>query len=248
MQTLRLIGVLDVKSGAVVRAVGGRRSEYRPVQSRWTCSTKPVDVARALRAAYRLDTFYLADLDAIVDGTAPAVAMYQQIRQLGCALWVDAGLHEAAAAAPLAETGVEGIVSGLESLVGPEELQQMCRVYCERIVFSLDLSGGKPLGERSTWNAGDAYAIAAKAMEAGVRRMIVLDLARVGEGQGTGTEELCGRLVRMFPEGEIFVGGGMRDTLDLRRIQEAGVHGVLIASALHDGRIQPEDLNYLGTR
>ena len=47
----RLIPVLDLMNGKVVRAVGGRRDEYRPVVSTLTPSTEPVEVAMALLAA-----------------------------------------------------------------------------------------------------------------------------------------------------------------------------------------------------
>jgi phosphoribosylformimino-5-aminoimidazole carboxamide ribotide isomerase len=65
----------------------------------------------------------------------------------------------------------------------------------------------------------------------------VLDLARVGEGGGTGTEELCARLASAHPEVELIAGGGVRGIADVRRLGEAGVAAVLVASALHEGRL-----------
>ena len=64
----------------------------------------------------------------------------------------------------------------------------------ERMVFSLDLRGGVPLtgGE-------DAWAVASEAVARGARRVLVLDLARVGEGGGVGTEALCARLTATHP-------------------------------------------------
>src|SRR5262249_61384230 len=62
---MRLIPVLDVRDSMVVRGVGGRRSEYRPVVSRLTSSTAPLDVARALVDSFHPRELYLADLDAI---------------------------------------------------------------------------------------------------------------------------------------------------------------------------------------
>ncbi|HVK07511.1 MAG TPA: HisA/HisF-related TIM barrel protein, partial [Gemmataceae bacterium] len=92
---MRLIPVLDVLHGVVVRGVGGRRNEYRPVVSRLTSSTEPVEVARALIGHVRPAELYLADLDAI-QGRPPAFAVYRAIRDLGVSLWVDAGVRDAA--------------------------------------------------------------------------------------------------------------------------------------------------------
>src|SRR5947209_16760035 len=104
--------------GVVVRGVGGRRNEYRPVQSRLTNSCDPVDVARAFVDKFRPRRLYLADLDAI-GGASSAWVLYRDIRQLGVELWVDAGVRSAEEAVALAEAGVEGVVCGLETLPGP---------------------------------------------------------------------------------------------------------------------------------
>ena len=44
---------------------------------------------------------------------------------------------------------------------------------------------------------------------------------------------------------EVFAGGGVRDLADLGRLRQCGVAGVLVASALHDGRLRPEQLQAL---
>ena len=58
-----------------------------------------------------------------------------------------------------------------------------------------------------------------------------------GVSGGIGTEELCARLKRTYPEVQITAGGGVRGIDDVRRLVEIGVDRVLVASALHDGRI-----------
>jgi phosphoribosylformimino-5-aminoimidazole carboxamide ribotide isomerase len=72
--------------------------------------------------------------------------------------------------------------------------------------------------------------------------LIVLDLARVGLGGGTGTEALSARLAEAYPDVEVFAGGGVRGSEDLHRLRACGAAGVLVASALHDRRLQPGDL------
>ena len=82
-------------------------------------------------------------------------------------------------------------------------------------------------------------------MALGVRRMIVLDLARVGIGEGTGTEKLCARLTAAHPSLEVIAGGGVRGPEDLRRLTGCGVRTALVASALHDGRLTRRRLGWL---
>jgi phosphoribosylformimino-5-aminoimidazole carboxamide ribotide isomerase len=243
---VRVIPVLDLKGGVVVRGVGGRRDEYRPVVSTLTDSARPLDVARAFRDRLGLSEYYLADLDAIAGGP-PALDVYRALAAEGFRLWVDAGLRDAADAAPLGEAAVARVVAGLETLAGPDVLSRTCATMgAARVVFSLDLKGEQPLGDAAAWGNADPYAIAEAALRRGVRHVIVLDLARVGVSGGTGTEALCARIVGAHPGVAVIAGGGVRDAADLLRLRRVGVKGVLVASALHDGRLGRADLEALG--
>lgn len=242
---MQIIPVLDLKAGLVVRGIAGRRSQYRPIVSRLTASTRPLDVARAFREQFGLDLLYLADLDAIA-GQPPSSVCYRQLQEEGFRLWVDAGLRSAADAGPLLEMKVAGVIAGLETLAGPEELLSLATVAGpEQLIFSLDLKNGVPVIGGAGWTGLSVEALVAEVVACGIRRVIVLDLARVGVGAGTGTGELCRRLGQLQPTVEIIAGGGVRGIEDLRRLQADGVGGVLLASALHDGKITRADLRHL---
>jgi phosphoribosylformimino-5-aminoimidazole carboxamide ribotide isomerase len=234
-----IVPVIDLLNGQVVRGVAGRRAEYRPIQSRLVPGAAPADVARAFRDRFGFTALYLADLDAIA-GRAPATAVYRDLHQLGFRLWVDAGIHGADDAAALVAAGVHSVVAGLETVAGPQAVGQLCdRLGPDRVVFSLDLKGGQPLTRPGLW-PGDPWDIALNAIGRGVRRLLVLDLARVGVGEGVGTEALCARLRRHDAGLEITAGGGVRGVEDVERLHACGVDYVLVASDLHDGRIAPD--------
>lgn len=90
---------------------------------------------------------------------------------------------------------------------------------------------------RAAWGTDDPAAIASLAIEAGVVRFIHLDLARVGTGRGV-------EVPAVLPsEGvEWIVGGGIAGIEQVRELARAGFNGVLVGSALHDGRITAGDL------
>jgi len=229
-------------NGVVVRGIAGRRDDYRPILSCLTTSARPLDVARAFREHFGLTDVYLADLDAIA-GQPPAFAVYAVLQEDGFRLSIDAGVRSAADGITLAAKGVEVIVAGLETLAGPADLAELCRqVGGSRVVFSLDLKDGRPLGDLAAWQETDALALVSRAVACGVRRLMVLDLARVGGGGGTGTEDLCRRLALGFPGVDVLAGGGVHSVADLERLRQCGVAGVLMASALHDGRLSRADV------
>lgn len=236
---MQIIPVLDIKGGVVVRGIAGRRSEYRPIVSRLTASTSPLEVAEAFRRHFHFSELYLADLDAIA-GAPPNTALYASLQERGFRLWVDAGVRESIRATLLADVGVNRIVLGLETIHGPDILTD-CRsqLGADRLIFSLDLKAGKPLGDLSAWQSDDVLGIAEEAIACGIQRLLVLDLARVGVSEGTGTDELCRRLAVSHPDLQLIAGGGIRSQADIDHLAACGVAWVLVASALHDGRLTP---------
>ena len=238
---MRVLPVIDLMHGEVVRGIAGRRSEYRPIQSILTTDAQPRTVGRALFDAGFRDV-YLADLDAIA-GAEPAWSTYETLMSVGLSLAVDAGLSTAEGTRPVAQftsdgRQLSGVVAGLESVAGPSELAALCAMVGRaRLIFSLDMKVGQPLAQSRAWAGLTSAQIADIAVRMGVRRMIVLDLASVGMGAGAGTEPLVRNLRCRHPELELIAGGGVRGWHDLRSLAAAGCDAALVASALHDGRL-----------
>ncbi len=239
---MHILPVIDLLGGNVVRGLAGNRAAYRPVESVLAPHPTPAAIGRAFAEQFGFTDVYIADLDAIA-GTPPAWADYEAIAAAGLELWVDAGVGNVRRASELARAGVSDrplhrIIVGLESLAGEASLHEIAAaVGPDRLVFSLDLRNGRPLTTAKDFAERSPGQIAAIVYAAGLREMIVLDLARVGVGQGTGTETLVRQLREDFPELKLIGGGGIRGMEDVDRLVKSGLSRVLVASALHDGRI-----------
>lgn len=240
----RIVPVLDVMNGQVVRAVGGRRDEYRPVVSKLTASTDPVEVAKALGEATGASELYIADLDAITgaDGSGRVVA--ELAERVECRLFVDLGIRtpDDFASVPRRKNVVP--VLGCETLADPDPALAAGFEFLSDWAFSLDLFQGKLLGNWRAWgdfgvrSAEDVWEMAASAaMQMGAGTLIVLDLADVGTMGGPSTEYWCKKIRATIPEVEVITGGGVRTWDDVERLGEAGADGVLVASALHEGAL-----------
>jgi phosphoribosylformimino-5-aminoimidazole carboxamide ribotide isomerase len=246
-----LIPVVDIRGGKAVRAVAGDRQRYAPLVSRWTQSVEPATVVRAVHDAFGLPACYVADLDAIEsrarsadrsDSPAPGnrCAIAEMCRS-GIRLTLDAGVTTVEHAVELAELGVNQVVVASESLPDPDALAAIVRALGpEHVTFSLDLKLGRPLVACAGWNQVTPLAIGDIAVHCGVRRLIVLDLAAVGTGTGLASLPLCESLRQRHPELHITSGGGVSSLDDVHRGASAGLDALLIASALHDGRLSPE--------
>ena len=110
----------------------------------------------------------------------------------------------------------------------------------EKLVFSLDLKQGVPMAHPDAWPESAPVEIADSVIDAGVIRLIVLDLAGVGTGSGPPTLDLCRRIRSRHGGIELITGGGIRGQRDISDATHAGVDAVLVASALHDGSLLPD--------
>src|SRR5687768_11199822 len=98
---MRVIPVIDLLGGQVVRGIAGQRELYRPIVSDISPTAMPADVARAFVERFGSDTAYIADLDAIACHSADPplfVEAYRRIAEPGLRLWLDAGVGTPVAA------------------------------------------------------------------------------------------------------------------------------------------------------
>jgi phosphoribosylformimino-5-aminoimidazole carboxamide ribotide isomerase len=241
---LRVIPVLDVRGGRAVLARGGRRDTYAPVRSLLVAGGAgeggdAIALARAYRDILDCDEWYVADLDALA-GDAVQRALLGALAGLRGRLLVDAAVTTPQRARELVADGAARVVVGLETLPSFDALALVARaIGPNRVVFSLDLRDGAPLGEAPL--SGTPLEVARAAVTAGAGAIIVLDLARVGSGRGVDFV-LVEALRRAFPRVELLAGGGIGTARDLERLAAAGLDAALVATALHDGRIKRDDV------
>jgi len=241
---MKIIPVIDVLGGRVVHAVRGRRKEYQPLKSNLCASTDPVDVAAALKAL-GFGELYVADLDAITGGQANFSIFKNIADKTGLKLMVDAGVDTLKKAESVLESHVSKVIIGTETLPSTSLVAEAIRLFgSEKIMVSLDLMGDRVISGFELGTLKDTVALLREFQEAGVSQVIVLDLARVGSEEGVNVPFL--REVLRNIKVYVYVGGGVRDVKDLMELKGVGVFGVLVATALHSGKISLKELKQAG--
>jgi phosphoribosylformimino-5-aminoimidazole carboxamide ribotide isomerase len=237
----RLIPVLDVLNGVVVHAIAGNRRRYQKLTSPLCRSADPVEVAVRLKEKFGFSELYLADLDSIL-GAKTNFNLYEQMKSgTELKLMVDAGLTDFR---EVLRRGASFIVMGTEILPSLSLLEEAVRSLGEeRVVFSLDTDEGRLRSPSEEIAKLTPARLAEEATGLGVKRLILLDLSRVGTERGVNLRLV--NEVRERVEAELLVGGGVCGVEDVKRLKQAGVNGVLLSTALHKGRIKPEDLEDL---
>ena len=242
---MRVTPVLDLMAGRAVAARGGDRATYAPVRSVLASGEgDALALARAFRDVLGCVEWYVADLDAIRGG-APQWPLIRALADLGGGrLLLDVATTTVERGEEALAAGADRVVVGLETLDAFAQLEAIVgRVGSARVVFSLDLRNGAPLVRPGAphGETGLPLALARRAVAAGVHALLVLDLARVGTGTGVDLD-LVRRIRRALPDIELLAGGGVAGPADLARLAAAGCDGVLVASALHDGRLTASDV------
>jgi phosphoribosylformimino-5-aminoimidazole carboxamide ribotide isomerase len=244
---MRIIPVLDMMGGQVVQGIQGDRAHYQPVKSVLTPSCSPLAVARALSAETGCDALYVADLDAIEGRGAQREPIRELAVEIPAHLWVDAGVQAVEAVPLWIDAGVGRVVVGSETLDSVASLDAIRAAFpAERLVFSLDLQGGQILSRCPELRALSPLSLLGRLQAGGWTHVILLTLDRVGAGGGPDWP-LLEAARDGLPELMLIAGGGVRGIEDVHRLTHLGVYGVLVASALHNGRLTGKELHALTT-
>lgn len=231
---MQIIPVLDIMGGLVVRGVQGERRNYRPIKTPLADGAEPVAVARGLAKLGTFPAFYVADLDSIEGQTQNKAA----VAALSAAFpktefWVDAGLRTAAEAESLQQAPRQHAVMGTESIV---DAAALAALTCpERAILSLDFKGDAFLGPPEILENTRLWP----------DRVIVMTLARVGSGAGPDLDRL-GTIAARAGGRAVYAAGGVRGPEDIAALERAGLAGALVSTALHDGRLSPDDIRRFG--
>jgi uncharacterized protein related to proFAR isomerase len=236
----QVIPVLDLMGGQVVHAVRGERSAYRPIVSPLAAGSEPATLARALLALCpappgQPPLLYIADLDALTGGAAQRGALTLLLKSVpGFRLWLDAGFHDPAEARRFCHSlGAPGRV---QPVIASESLRDASALASlagdADAILSLDSRQATPMDPAGVWQRPELWPAT----------VIVMTLDRVGAAGGPDLDQLHALQQRAAADGRRrrWIGaGGLRDAADLARAADAGAAGWLVASALHDGRLDP---------
>ncbi len=226
---MQIIPVIDLLDGTVVHAKKGERQHYQPIKSLLTPSSKPLDIVAALLDLYPFSQLYVADLNAIQklgDNFNVIHAISQKFPQLK--LWLDAGISNN----PERNIVHSNVILGSENFSMPENRSNLENFLTLKhqlkndFVLSLDFMPSGYQGPADLLQTSAHWP----------QNVIVMLLANVGANQGLNTD-LINEIMALAKGHNVYVAGGIRHVEDLAMLKKMGVHGALIATALHQKQL-----------
>ncbi len=192
-------------------------------------------ILRAFLQIFPFDTIYIADLDAIAgNGNNHDVMqlLHDSFPHLG--FWIDEGRKKWTPDPPVASDYITPVI-GTETGI---TLKELCAFITAQssCVLSLDFRHDHLLGNEEILQSADAWP----------ERVIAMNLSAVGSNNGPDLSWLK-RVVTIAGNTSVYCAGGIRHHSDLQILNDTGVAGVLLATALHTGQITSADFETLYT-
>lgn len=245
MNKFRIIPVIDILNSQAVHAIKGEREKYKPLKSVLINNSNPTRIALKLKNKYLFNEFYIADLDAILQ-KKPNITIISKILEIpGVEIMIDPGIKTKKNAEKYFKLNLKSLILGLETLRDLKVIMECLKLFdTNRIVVSIDMYNEVIQTNIREFKNQDIPEIVRKIEDLGVVNIILLDLFKVGQKMG-GISALYLKIREQF-NGEILIGGGIKDLQDIKDYKSNNFSGVLIGTALHDGSIKTEELrNFL---
>jgi len=241
MSKFRIIPVIDILNSIAVHAIKGERDKYKPLKSNILNTSDPLEIIKILKHKFHFDEIYIADLDAIIKKNPNRKLMLKILEVPELNVMLDPGIINKNDISNYSRYNLSKLILGLETINSFEVIEEGLRVMGQnRLSISIDMYQGKIISNLKELKKQDPLKLIKILKKLNVKEIILLDLFRVGQKIG-GIPPLFIKFRNQF-QGNILLGGGVKEFNDLEIMQYHNFSGVLIATALYDGSINFDDL------
>ncbi len=226
-----IIPVIDLLDGQVVHALKGERASYAPIQSSLTNSSYPEAILNAYLDLYPFKTFYVADLNAIQKkGNNFAYINTLSLHFPDITFWLDAGIEDIIKQDSVYNHNFIQPVIGSENKPSVEILDRINYQHPDWIL-SLDKFDDEFIGVDDLFNSTQYWP----------KQVIMMMLNKVGTSSGIDIQAL-NRKPELHQKHQLYFAGGLANKSDLIKLSDNGYAGALIATALHNRRLDNDSI------
>ena len=209
---MNIIPAIDIKDGKVVKAKQGDRDRYNPIDKDSGFSSNPFKFIKEMTKVYRPSIFYIADINSLINENHN-IDLIKDIASVNKNIhfWVDIG---GKIDQRLAKRNIEPILCS-ENCLSIKNINYIYKNY----IHSYDYKN-KLLGLDSFKNFDSSYK----------NKIIFMNIADVGNDKGPDYKYI--RSMNKKSSVQYYVGGGIKSTFDINKLEAMGFSGVLVSSLL----------------
>lgn len=230
---MKWIPAIDLKDGLPVHATGKDRRHYQPVNTALFPKLDLYSTICTLLYHYTFTDLYLADLNALMQTGNNTTTIQNAVKKFAeIKFWIDIGVRDRKAYRMLRQWGNNVVpIIPTETFTDIPFLKKLSR---QDYILSLDFKDhqllGNPLllGKRTLWSE-QVLILSLDAIRQGKPDLAVLDQVLMQNSQQDEQENSLNT--------QLILGGGIRNSDDIAALQEKGLSGVLLATALYQGTL-----------
>lgn len=225
---------IDIRGGKCVRLTEGDFNQEI------IYGDDPVVMAQKW-AGQGAEFLHVVDLDGALAGSPVNLEIIARIvKAIPVPVQVGGGIRDEEKVRILLNLGVRRVILGSVAVKNPKLVEQLCRMYGDKIAVGIDARNGMVAVEG--WaKAGNITAVelAKKMADSGVSRIIYTDISRDGKLAGVGVDETVS--IAKAAGIPVIASGGVKDMDDVKAVMAAtnqGLEGVIVGKALYAGTLE----------
>ena len=227
---MKIFPAIDLSEGCAVRLLKGDYAQ------KTVYSEDPVSVAKGFREAGG-EILHLVDLDGAKAGYAAAAEIVAKIAaESGMFVEIGGGIRNAETVKQYLDAGVGRVILGTAALRDRAFLEEMIRLYGEKIAVGVDIKNGNVAVQGWTEDDGVKYTDFLDYLDRiGVATVICTDVSKDGAMQGT-NRELYRELASKYSF-RVVASGGVSTLDDIKALAKMDIYGAIVGRALYNGAI-----------
>ncbi len=227
---MKIFPAIDLSEGCAVRLLKGDYAQ------KTVYSDDPVSVAKGFREAGG-EILHLVDLDGAKAGYAAAAEIVAKIAaESGMFVEIGGGIRNVETVKQYLDAGVGRVILGTAALRDRAFLEEMIRLYGEKIAVGVDIKNGNVAVQGWTEDDGVKYTDFLDYLDGiGVATVICTDVLKDGAMQGT-NRELYRELAAKYSF-RVVASGGVSTLDDIKALAKMDIYGAIVGRALYNGAI-----------
>ena len=236
MTILELLPAIDVTGGQAVRLSSGSIDE-----GSWG---SPIDVARSFHEA-GARWVHLVDLDLAFGRGENSELLARVIREVPVRVELSGGITSRSAIEAGLAMRPERVNIATQALGDIDAVCEAIDACGERVAVCLDVRGDQLVARGGRGEGGNVWEALRILNDAGVVRLVVTDVTRDGQMNGS-NRELLARVADQTPA-RIIASGGVNSLADIEALRALGIEGAIVGKALYQGAFTlPDALDVAG--
>jgi phosphoribosylformimino-5-aminoimidazole carboxamide ribotide isomerase len=226
---MMVIPAVDILGGKCVQLIGGDEKRMRAEYG------DPLDVAREIQdkgARY----LHVIDLDSALDRGHNRDIVKRIIKEMSIPVQIGGGIRDHGTVDMFLDMGADRVIVGTKAILDMDWLKKIAAGHAGKVVLAVDTRGEEILIKGWKTGSGKNLFEYARSVD-GLGLAAFLFTNVILEGRMIGTDiKIVRRLVEAVRT-PVVAAGGVTTMSDLARLEEVGVSGAVVGSAIYDGKL-----------